>query len=46
MGLTLVLCVEQWKKSAKELWRQQQHTDEFYGKPISGGHIKGNIKFY
>lgn len=30
------------KKSAKELW--QQHTNEFHGKPISGGHFKGNIK--
>lgn len=36
--------VEQWKKSARELWVNQQHTDVFYGKPISEGHIKGKDK--
>lgn len=35
MGLTLVMCVEQWKKSAKELW--QQHTMSFNASPSQQG---------
>jgi len=38
--------LEQWKKSARELWLNQEDMNVFYGKLISEGHIKGKIKFY
>lgn len=45
-GVYVNKCIEQWKKSVRELWLHQQHMNVFYCKPISEGHIKGKIKCY